>query len=81
VPVLPALTSPEPVSVQLHLYSNWGIELLSSTIDLEGDEVRTVNLGHWIVDGKMYDKTLSEGDLKHLQAALSGQRSPNSSML
>ncbi|MCP4656433.1 MAG: hypothetical protein GY856_13550 [bacterium] len=69
-------SSPEPISARVNVYSNWGVEILSTTIDFEGDEVRTVNLGHWIVDGNLLGKTLSKADRDHLQSALSGRRSP-----
>jgi uncharacterized repeat protein (TIGR01451 family) len=69
-------SSDETVPVRMTVYSNWGIQLLSAAVVLEAHEVNVVNLNQWILSGQLPDKALTKGELEHLQAALSGQRSP-----
>ena len=70
----------DPVTVQAAVATNWGIRLFQSTIELEGGEVRTVNLRDWLTKGQLPDRTLDPDALAHVQAALSGQVSPKDQM-
>lgn len=65
-----------PVPVRITVYTNWGIELLGSSVTLDNHEVYSTNLSSWVIHGKLPDRTLDEEELEHVQAALSGQRSP-----
>lgn len=64
------------VSIQITVHSNWGIPVLSLQRTLKRHEVATVNLRDWLVAGLLPDRTLTAEEIAHLQAALSGQRSP-----
>ncbi|RMH20729.1 MAG: hypothetical protein D6696_07605, partial [Acidobacteria bacterium] len=66
----------EKVPVTVRVHSNWGITLLKVRVTLEPDEVLSVNLRDWIVNGRLPDRNLKRAELDHLQAALSGERSP-----
>lgn len=62
--------------IKMTLYTNWGIPVLTVNYDLEARAVFTANMRQWLVDGALPDRTLSDAELAHLQAALSGQVSP-----
>lgn len=66
-------SSTQQVPVKISLFTNWGIEVMSSLALIDGHEVLTINLRSWILDGELPDKTLSEQEIDHCQAALSGQ--------
>lgn len=68
--------SDEQVDVLISVHTNWGIPVLQIPHRLKGDEVHTVNLHTWIVEGKLFDRVLTEEELSHVQAALSGKPSP-----
>ena len=65
-----------PADFQITVHSNWGIPVLTVPAHLDGREVLTINLNHWLVGGNLPDGPLSAGELEHLQAALCGLRSP-----
>jgi hypothetical protein len=69
----------QPVDIQIDLNSNWGIVIYTTPLTLAAHEVRTFNLRAWM-NGQMPGNTLSGVDLAHLQAALSGQRSPKDNL-
>ncbi len=73
-------TAAQPVEVRASVYSNWGIEVLETTFELGGHEVLTTDLHRWLGDGVLPDRTLSSEELEHVQASLSGQRSPSTDM-
>ncbi len=66
-------SSTQRVPVKLSVHSNWGIEIMSSSVFLDGHEVVTVNLQNWILNGELPDKALSPQEIEHCQAALSGR--------
>lgn len=68
-------TSDEPVLVEATLYSNWGIEILATTFELEARAARTYNLTEWLKAGVLPDRQLTPSELEHVAAALCGQRS------
>jgi hypothetical protein len=65
-----------PVGVELALWTNWGIAVHRSTVDLAAKAVLTVNLRDWLVFGHFPGGDLDVATLEHLQAALAGIRSP-----
>lgn len=67
---------PGAIEVLATVHTNWGIPLFETSLILQGGELRTFNLRDWIVRGALPDRTLSAGELAHLQAALSGRPSP-----
>lgn len=70
--------SAEPVEVEMTVRSNWGIEVLSTGIELAAYEARTMNLGDWLVRGGLPDRGLSADEAEHARAALTGRPSPRS---
>lgn len=66
----------EPVSVRIDVFSNWGIPVIEASADLDPDQVLTVNLRDWFVAGRLPNRSLNAAELAHLEAALTGQRSP-----
>lgn len=62
------------------VHTNWGIPVLTYEREMAGDEVATVNLRDWLVLGQLPDRTLAPPELAHLQAALSGQLSPQDNL-
>lgn len=63
--------------VRVTVATNWGIPVLGVNLHLEPGMVKTVNLADWLVRGKLPSRTLGAAQLAHLQAALSGQPSPD----
>jgi len=70
----------DAVTVKASVTSNWGIEMFTSSFELEAGEVRTVNLRDWLQNGKLPERKLAAGTLAHVQAALTGQPSPRDDM-
>jgi hypothetical protein len=68
--------SDHPLQVQISINTNWGIPVLQVPHTVQADEVHTVNLYAWIVEGRLFDRTLTPEELSHVQAALSGKPSP-----
>ncbi len=68
--------APEPASIEITVFTNWGIPVLTVPAELPGRAVTTINLADWIVGGQLPDEARPTGDLEHLQAALAGRRSP-----
>lgn len=66
----------EAVPVKIAVHTNWGIEVARVELILNPYQVKTFNLRDWITAGNLPDRTLTAGELAHLQAALSGRRSP-----
>jgi uncharacterized repeat protein (TIGR01451 family) len=66
----------EPVQVQVAVFTNWGIPVLRLTLDLGPAELVTVDLRDWIEAGVLPTQTLGPARIAHLQAALTGQQSP-----
>jgi hypothetical protein len=73
-------SSDEAVTARISVYSNWGVEVLTETVLLNPDKVRTINLADWLVNGNLPNKTLRGDDLQHVQAALTGEASLKSGM-
>jgi hypothetical protein len=69
-------SSDEPVDVRITVHTNWGIPVLQVVRTLGADEVATVNLRDWLLDGRLPDRVLTAEELAHLRAALSGRPSP-----
>jgi hypothetical protein len=72
--------SDEQVSVTISVNTNWGIPVLRRTHTLMPDEVHTVSLREWLVEGHVLDEDLAPEELAHIQAALSGQASPKTGL-
>ncbi|HBL26072.1 MAG TPA: hypothetical protein DD490_04470 [Acidobacteria bacterium] len=68
--------SKKPVEVTITVHTNWGIPVLRFPHTVTPDEVHSANLHDWLVEGKLFDRTLTAEELAHLQAALSGKPSP-----
>jgi hypothetical protein len=67
----------QPIQVRASVATNWGIPVLGVTLDLDAGEVLTVNLRDWIEKGELPTQNLGPQMLAHVQAALTGQPSPN----
>ena len=65
---------------RITLYSNWGVEVLNSSLVLDSQGVLRVDLQDWIVRGELPERALSAEELEHIQTALSGRRSPLDSL-
>jgi len=63
--------------VEIAVYTNWGIPVLSFNDVLRRTEPRVIDLETWIVNGELPDRILSEAELAELHAALTGQPSPS----
>ena len=74
-------SSPSSVKVEMKVFSNWGIEIFATETTLEGEEARSINLAQWLIQGKLFDRTLSADELSHCQAALMGERSRPATVL
>ena len=48
-------SSTQQVPVKMSVHSNWGIEIMTSSVLLGSREVVTVNLQNWILDGELPD--------------------------
>jgi uncharacterized repeat protein (TIGR01451 family) len=70
----------QPVEVDATVYTNWGIPILDVPFTLQAREIRTVNLRDWFREGGDPKKALSTLEVKHLNAAASGQRSPKDNL-
>lgn len=68
------------VSVTAAVHTNWGISLFTTGLVLKPGELRTFNLRDWIVSGALPDRRLTEGELAHVQAALTGETSPRTGL-
>ncbi|HEX4955850.1 MAG TPA: hypothetical protein VF017_20875 [Thermoanaerobaculia bacterium] len=68
--------SEHTAAVVVTVWTNWGIPVLDFGVDLEAGAMRTVNLRDWLVFGVLPDRQLTDEELFHLQAALSGEQSP-----
>jgi hypothetical protein len=68
--------SDEQVEVAITVFTNWGIPVIRQIHTIKPDEVHTVNLRDWLVDGRLLDRTMTPEELAHVQAALSGKPSP-----
>lgn len=73
-------TSGDPVEVVVQVHSNWGVKILRSSILMDGNEVRAVDLGDWLIHGKLPERQLGVAELGHCQAALTGQRTPGNDL-
>ena len=69
-------SSQDDVTIEIDVFTNWGVQVLTSRTELAADGVATVNLADWLVRGNLPDKQLDAAGLEHVQAALSGERSP-----
>jgi hypothetical protein len=67
----------QQVDLLASIRTNWGIEVLSVPVKLKAKELWTVDLRDWLVDGDLPGEDLTEAELAHLQAALTGQPSPS----
>lgn len=67
---------PGAVEVLATVHTNWGVSLLETRFTLKHGAVGTFNLRDWLLRGALPDRTLSAGELAHVQAALSGRTSP-----
>lgn len=67
----------DPARVNVGVYSNWGVPVLRLTLDLDPGEVVDVDLREWIEAGRLPAQTLGPAQLAHLQAALTGRKSPS----
>ena len=65
---------------RITLYSNWGVEVLNSSVVLDSQGVLRVDLQDWIVRGELPERALSAPEIEHIQTALSGRRSPLDSL-
>lgn len=66
----------EPAAVQVTVFSNWGIPVLRLRLDLAAGEVVELDLREWLETGVLPGQTLGPAVLAHVQAALTGQPSP-----
>ncbi len=63
------------------LFTNWANPVLELEMVLAPWQVRTVNLRHWIVEGRLPEgRQLDPEALEHLQAALTGRASPRTGL-
>ncbi|HEX6203261.1 MAG TPA: hypothetical protein VF100_09680, partial [Thermoanaerobaculia bacterium] len=58
------------------VFTNWGIPVLRLRLDLAAGEVVKVDLHEWLETGVLPGQTLGPAVLAHVQAALTGQPSP-----
>lgn len=74
--------SHQPVKVTVEVWSNWGILIpeLTTILELDARALTTVNLQDWLVLGNLPDRVLDAVTLAHVQAALTGARSPQDDM-
>ncbi len=72
--------SDQPVDVIARVATNWGISILAEPVTLQAGEVRTVNLSDWLLEGDLPSGQLTDAELAHVQAALTGQPSPKDDM-
>jgi len=71
-----------PVPIRISVQSNWGIEMLQTTLTLDPRAVKSINMADWILKG--WDPADPPGSppalnaeaLAHVQAGLCGLRSP-----
>lgn len=68
--------SEEAETITIEVRSNWGVLVLSTQRTLQPHEMYTANLRDWLLFGKLPDRQLGDTELAHVQAALSGLRSP-----
>lgn len=66
----------KPVDVEITVHTNWGIKVLTIPAQLAARELKSFDLRNWIVKGKLPGRALKAPELSHLEAALSGERSP-----
>jgi hypothetical protein len=73
--------SPNPQEVEVEVFTNWGISVLTLRHSIAGNGLFTANLADWLVRGRLPDQQeLSGEQIEHLQAALAGKRSPRDGM-
>lgn len=58
------------------VYTNWGIPVLEIPLVFERTEAKTIDLRAWIATGVLPHRTLTQSELAHLHAALTGKPSP-----
>ncbi len=68
--------SQSPHQVEVEVLSNWGIVLLTVRQNIDANGVLSVDLADWLVRGNLPDRQLSDEEIAHLQAALTGKPSP-----
>jgi hypothetical protein len=62
--------------VEITVYTNWGIPVLTFSDTLRRAQPRAIDLQQWIGRGELPDRTLSETERAELHAALTGRASP-----
>lgn len=73
-------SSDEQIEVSISVHTNWGISVIRQSHVLNADEVHTVNLRDWLVEGRLLDRVMTPEELSHVQAALSGKPSPRDNL-
>lgn len=68
--------SANAVRTRFTVYTNWGIPVLEVPVGFNRAEAKSINFHVWITHGQLPDRTLSPAELANLQAALTGQPSP-----
>ena len=68
--------SADPLEVRIGVWSNWGLEVLSTDVTIDPKAIFPVNLRDWLVFGQLPNHQLSAEELAHVQAALCGEPSP-----
>lgn len=66
----------KPVDIEITVHTNWGIKVLTIPAQLGARELKSFDLRNWIVKGKLPGRALKAPEMSHLEAALSGERSP-----
>ncbi len=63
----------------INVYSNWGIRVFFTFVNIDGKSVKTFDVGKWLKTGQLPDRQLSNDELAKVQAQLSGRKSPSDS--
>lgn len=67
-------------AIRMEVFSNWGIPVLTVDDELAAGQIAAYNLRDWLMLGRLPHRTLTAEELAHVQAALTGQASPDDNL-
>jgi len=73
-------SSEDPIGVTISVWSNWGIPILTTEVDIGAKAMFTANLRDWLIFGHLPDRDLTPAEIAHVQAALAGLPSPQNGL-